>query len=421
MLALSNVLVRILGLVYKVWLAKEISPVALGIYQLAMSVYSVFITPVASGLPSATSRLSAKYLSQHKEDLVLSSAMRLALFPLTASLIILLLGRNMIAGIFLHDKTMGTVILALIPAVTVGALASLPSAYLHAKGRSAVPAVLEIIEQLFKVLTAFLLLKAFTQLTVPEEAAVPVVAVSLGGVLSFIMTVLFVKKISFKKGGFERELLENALPHTLARLGTSVLHLCTTTVLPLCLIHFGLSKEAALSEYGILTSMAYPVVFAPMTVISAISVITLPEIAKSLESYKAVLQKFRLSFIISLAITLLFSLFILLFAPYLAEKLFRQALAGRFMVMLIPSIIFLGLSNVSRTLLNGLGKQKTLMVTSIVDGMFGLILTFFLARSFGIYGFILGNCIQDLLAFLLNFTLCLRELRTLQLLKVVVK
>lgn len=37
-------------------------------------------------------------------------------------------------------------------------------------------------------------------------------------------------------------------------------------------------------------------------------------------------------------------------------------------LMLIPSVIFLGLSQVSKTVLNGLGKQKTLMITSIIDG-----------------------------------------------------
>lgn len=76
------------------------------------------------------------------------------------------------------------------------------------------------------------------------------------------------------------------------------------------------------------------------------------------------------------------------------------------MVMLIPSIIFLGLSQVARTVLNGLGKQKTLMITSIIDGSIGFILTVVLASKFGIYGFILGNCIQDLLAFITNFILC---------------
>mgnify|MGYP007043841051 FL=1 len=39
MLTASNAIVRISGMLYKVWLAKNISPAALGIYQLSLSVY----------------------------------------------------------------------------------------------------------------------------------------------------------------------------------------------------------------------------------------------------------------------------------------------------------------------------------------------------------------------------------------------
>ncbi len=410
-LALSNIIVRIIGMIYKVWLAKEISPVALGLHQLSMSVYSVFITPVASGLPNATSRLCAKYLKDNQEENVLASAVKIAFFPLVISLILMLLFPNLLARLFLHEDNAKIVILALIPAVTLGGLASLPQGLLHAKGKSYLSGIYEIIEQLFKILLAIILVRLFKNTSVEVQASLPNIAISLGGVLSFIMLFLTVKGVNLKKGGYSRELLENALPPTFARLGTSLLHLGTTTILPLCLISYGLTKESALSQYGILTSMAYPVVFAPMTVIGALCVVTLPEIAKNLNNKKIIIHKAKSSFLISLLITVLFSLLVLLFAPYLAKTFFKQEIAGRFMVMLIPSIIFLGLSQVARTVLNGLGKQKTLMVTSIVDGCFGFLLTFFLVTRFGIYGFILGNCIQDFLAFIINFILCFRAIK----------
>lgn len=410
-LSLSNIIVRVIGMLYKVWLAKEISPVALGLHQLSMSVYSVFITPVASGLPNATSRLCAKYLNDSKEKSVLASAIKIAFVPLIISTVIMLFGKDLIAGVFLHDKSAGGVILALIPAVTLGGLASLPQGLLHAKGKSALPAVFEIIEQLLKIACAFVLVKLFKNTSQQTQAALPAIAISFGGIVSFILLFLSVKGVNLKQGGFTKELLENALPPTFARLGTSLLHLGTTTILPIGLMAYGLTKETALSQYGILTSMAYPIVFAPMTVIGALCVVTLPEIAKNLNNKKVIIHKFRTSFLIALIITVLFSVLVLLFAPYLAKTFFKQTMAGRFMVMLIPSIIFLGLSQVSRTLLNGLGKQKTLMVTSVVDGCFGLGLTYFLVWRFGIYGFILGNCIQDFLAFVINFSLCIREIK----------
>ena len=410
-LALSNIIVRIIGMLYKVWLAKEISPVALGLHQLSMSVYSVFITPVASGLPNATSRLCAKYSKNNQEENVLAGAVKIAFFPLLISLIILLLFPNLLSRLFLHQDNAKWVILALIPAVTLGGFASLPQGFLHAKGKSYLCGIYEIIEQLFKILLAIILVRLFKNGSVEAQAAIPNIAMSVGGVLSFIMLFLTVKGVNLKKGGYSKEIFENALPPTFAHLGTSLLHLGTTTILPLCLMAYGLTKEGALSQYGILTSMAYPVVFAPMTVIGALCVVTVPEIAKSLNNKKVIIHKARSSFFIALIITLLFSLLVLLFAPYLAKTFFKQEIAGKFMVMLIPSIIFLGLSLVARTVLNGLGKQKTLMVTSIVDGCFGFLLTLFLVTKFGIYGFILGNCIQDFLAFTINFFLCFNAIK----------
>ena len=375
MLSLSNILVRLMGMVYKVWLAKEISPVALGIYQLAMSVYSVFITPVASGLPNATSRLSAKYLKDKKER---------------------------------------SVILALIPAVTLGAVAALPCGVLHAKGKSYLSAIFEIIEQLGKIAFALLLLGFFKNTGDETQAILPILAVSFGGIISFIMHFVAVKGVDLKQNGFKKELLENAVPPTIARLGTSLLHLGTTTILPIGLMAYGLTKEAALSQYGILTSMAYPVVFVPMTVIGALCVVILPEIAKNLNNKKIIKRKASLAFFIAFSVTAIFSVILFLFAPWFSIRFFKQPLAGRFMVMLIPSVIFLGLSQVSRTVLNGLGKQKTLMLTSVVDGGVGLILTYILVWRFGIYGFVIGNCVQDFLAFLMNFTICLYQIKNIR-------
>ncbi len=400
MMTFSNAAVRVLGMLYKVWLAGMISPPALGIYQLSMSLYTVFITPVASGLPNATARLCAKYSDEKKEKDVLASAVKLALVPLMLSGIIMILLKDVLAGMFLHEQSAYGAVLALVPAVTVGALAALPAGYFHACGKSGYPAFFEIIEQLAKIAFAFAVIKLFSRGTL-GDAALPALAVSFGGVLSFFMLFLCVGKLDMKKGGFTRELLQNAVPPTLARLATSLLHLATTTVLPLKLMSFGLSREAALSEYGILTSMAYPVVFIPVTVTSALCVVYMPQVAKNLQNPQIIKKKFFSSFLFALAVSAGFAILLLLFAPFAATKIFSQPLAGRYMVMLIPSVLFTGINQVCASTLSGMGRQKTLMAISIIDGCIGLLLTVLLAGTFGIYGFIIGNGIQDALAFLM--------------------
>ena len=55
----SNIIVRFIGLAYKVWLSRSISSESLGLYQLGMSVYMLFVTFASSGLPNVVSRYSA--------------------------------------------------------------------------------------------------------------------------------------------------------------------------------------------------------------------------------------------------------------------------------------------------------------------------------------------------------------------------
>lgn len=64
LLVASNIFVRILGLGYKVWLSRTLTAESLGIYQLSMTVYMLFITPIASGLPNVISRLSASCMAR---------------------------------------------------------------------------------------------------------------------------------------------------------------------------------------------------------------------------------------------------------------------------------------------------------------------------------------------------------------------
>lgn len=60
-----------------------------------------------------------------------------------------------------------------------------------------------------------------------------------------------------------RELAVLNLPLTLNRILLNILHSIESALLPGCLVTYGLSRKAALSQYGILTGMALPMIFFP--------------------------------------------------------------------------------------------------------------------------------------------------------------
>lgn len=398
--SVGNVFVRFLGMAYKLWLAKMLSPLSLGLFQLSMSLYSVFIAPIASGLPSAVSRLSAREEKSGRDKQVLYSAISLTRIVALALGIILLVFCKPLAKLFLHSKSAYPICLALIPAIVLGGSATVREGYLHAKGKSFLNAIFTMCEQAVKVAAGIIIITVFARGDEVFDATLAVFAISAGALFSFVCLFFATKKGKSGKN-FKKELFLNAYPPTASRLATSLLHLGTTTILPICLMSFGLSRDAALAEYGILTAMAYPVVYIPITITGAMSVVLLPEVARTQENKK--IKKKVLNYALcAMAVSFVFCLLLLLFAPFIAREFYKMPAAAEYMLALLPSVLCLGPAQMFSSALTGMGKVKNVLYLSVADGATGFLLTFILASKFGIFGFIAANCLQDILALLLN-------------------
>ena len=124
-----------------------------------------------------------------------------------------------------------------------------------------------------------------------------------------------------------RELAVLNLPLTLNRILLNVLHSIESALLPGCLVTFGLSRKAALSQYGILTGMALPMIFFPSAITHAVSVMLLPGVAKQQadgtpEQISDTIR-YTISFCVLLGTSAVFAFFF--FGPWL----------GRFLLSLI--------------------------------------------------------------------------------------
>lgn len=396
-MTVSNTFIRILAVVYKLVQAKLMSAQELGRYQLVMSIYLCLISLSASGIPNATSRLCAiKKDSAGKKD-VLASARKIAGYVSVFCAFLLIFLCVPISSIFIHDKTQFLLCILLVPAVCLGGYSACTYGYLHAMGKSTVTAVINGIEQIIKVIIGICLMVA---LRGSATAKTPLIALSLSSAIVFI-----VLEKMFPGGRSNKEsigeITKMSLPQTASRISTSVLHLATVSALPVALMKSGLDSTTAMERYGILTSMAYPVVYLPNTITGAMGVLLLPEVARITEN-RAKRKKTCLFAFMALLIGTAFSVLLLLFAPFGAEKFFNNADAGRYMICLIPSVISLGTAQMFSCALTGMGKTKITFALSVADGLLGLALTVLLAGKYGIYGFIFANCVQDVMALILN-------------------
>lgn len=399
-LAASNIFVRILGLLYRIWLSRAISNSALGIYQLGMSLYGLLVTLSASGLPNSLSRISAERLSR-KDNYGAKEAARTAVnFAFYISIfcvLFMLAGNRLLAGLMLHDYNAWPIILALIPAVVFGGLGAVPVGLLHAQNRSYISAIAEIIEQIAKVLFVVL---AFHMVTLSEQGGTmaALLGVGAGSLFSFAIVRLSIGKLPRKSGKqMQSKIFAAAMPLTVSRVLGAGLQLLTAVLVPGQLMAGGLTHEAALSQYGILTGMSMPLMLLPATITSAICVVMLPNVSKLRAAGQINRLKVRVkqSMLLVFGVSMAASLLLFLFAPFLAEKLFNNESAALYMRLLTPFTALSGVYGVAATAINAMGYEMKTFQLGLIGGSILLVFTFFLcATTLGIIGYIAALTLQ---------------------------
>lgn len=121
-----SVLTRIVGFLFRIYLSRTVGAEALGLYQVAFSVFMVLLTVVSSGLPFVISRLTARYRvdgNKQSQGKVLSSALIIGLIVSLLLCGVILLLRNVFKGLF-SDPACIMILIALLPALVFSAVYS---------------------------------------------------------------------------------------------------------------------------------------------------------------------------------------------------------------------------------------------------------------------------------------------------------
>lgn len=265
LLVASNIFVRILGLGYKVWLSRTLTAESLGIYQLSMTVYMLFITPIASGLPNVISRLSASCMARGENGAargVLRRGLKIAGCVALLSGAVMFCCAPMLSSLILKNSTAWIIVLALIPGVVLGGVGAVPCGYLHAAGHSGTNALSEALEQSVKILSVVLLFHVLqpqgVRLNDVSAAALAAAGISVGGIFSYVF-------IRWRTGSLRgavspvgsKRICLSAAPLTANRLTGSLAGMITASLVPHCLLNTGMSSAEALAAYGVLTAWRF--------------------------------------------------------------------------------------------------------------------------------------------------------------------
>ena len=123
-ITIFSVVTRAMGFVFRIYLSRALGPEALGLYQVALSVFSVLLTVVASGMPVVISKLTAKYYAKkykNSEGSLVTAALLISVVTSLVLILLVLAFKSVFSAIFADDRCY-TILLVLLPAILCSAI-----------------------------------------------------------------------------------------------------------------------------------------------------------------------------------------------------------------------------------------------------------------------------------------------------------
>lgn len=204
-------------------------------------------------------------------------------------------------------------------------------------------------------------------------------------------------------------MIKYCYPLLFSRLIISLLLTFEAVLIPILLRSYGLNYNNSLTMYGILTGMALPFILFPNAFSSSYNLLMLSEIAsaKADNNTNKISKSITISFTFAAKLGIISSCIFLVFGKDLGYQIFNNTSAGYLISSLSIISIFMYISSIMSSVLNGLGFTKNTFYNSITSMILRLILTFHLIPILGIGGYIISLFFSDGL-------LCIMNIRTIK-------
>lgn len=418
---------KFLSFIYRIILTRIIGAEGLGIYQICLTVFAVFLTVASSGIPVTVSRLMAKSNAvgdtRAKNAAVTAGVVSVLAITVPIALI-LFLGRGAFTFLF-SDPRCRDIFIILLPGLVMTSVYGVIRGSFWGNKQFLAYSVIELVEDAIMVAVGIALVFGTSDPVLGARYATIAVVVSY--TFSFAASMIWY----FKSGGRFvnpkpqlKPLLSSATPITAMRTSTSILNSAVAILLPTILMkQCNLSNSEAISLYGVCVGMAIPMLFTPNSFIGSIAVVAAPELSENYYKNDARKVKYDVEKTMKAAIfvaTLLIPVFFAV-GGTISEFLYANELCGK--ILRISSIITLPMciTMMSNTLLNSMNCEKRTLAYFAVSAVVMLLCVVFLTKYLNVYSYVLGLGLSYLICATLNLRLLKKKCPDVKFLKYILQ
>ncbi len=427
-LTLASLLVKIVGVFYKIPLSHILGDEGMGFFNTAYTVYTFFFLLSTAGVPKAITILITKEKDRKDEDSLLHSA-TVFFFAIGLALSVTLALLSAPIAAFIGNRKAVYSMLAIAPSIVFITVASVYRGYLNGKMRFGSVAISQCIEAAVKLGAGLLLARIAVSQELPLEiiSAYTVLGISLSSVLTCVQ--LYIElKIAKKNDNTEqnkrlslhhiKDICRISLPITASSGVMSLVNVIDLALVMRGLASVGYSEQISGILYGNYTTLAVPMFNFALSVVSAICTSALPLINSlySVNDLSKAREKTRdaalLSAFVSAPATAVFSLY----SAECLSLLFDDgsvALGACLLSALAPSILLISILTVINTALEGTGSVYAPLI-SMSFGCAAKIFSSYLLvgiPELAIYGAPIGTAMSYITSLLISFILMKKTTR----------
>lgn len=414
---------KALSFFYRIVLSRIIGAEGLGIYQICLSVFAVFLTAASSGIPVTVSRLMAKSSAsgdnQSAHAAVTAGVLATLIFTVPMA-VILFFGRNAFSFLF-SDERCKDIFLLLLPGLILTSVYAVMRGSFWGRKQFLPYSIIELLEDALMVITGCILIFGVSDPVLGAQRAT--VAVLISYIFSFIVSLFWY----FHKGGrFAnpkkqlKPLFSASLPITAMRTSASVLNSAVAVLLPVLLMNaFSLSNSEAISLYGVAVGMSLPILFIPSSLIGSISVVVAPELSENYYKNNTALVRHDVEKSVKACIFIATVLIPFLFVcgKDIGIFLFSNELSGEIVhncsFILLPMCV----SMITTTVLNSMNCEKKTLLNFFAGAVFMLLSIFALTKYVGVYSYMIGLAGSYIISSALNLRLLKKKCESIKVLK----
>ena len=402
----ADVLLRLAGMGLRIYLANALGGEGMGLYQLVLAVYALFVTLATAGVSVAATRLMAEELSRGRAEArgmlarLLAAGLGLGAFAMAAQFGL----AGLAAAWWLGDARAAGALRAAAFGMPWMAVSAVLRGFFIARRRVEPNVLSQLAEQTVRIGVVYVVLEQgiLRGWDNGRKCTAVLAATALSEAVSACTMLLFYHREARRCFAGEkarrprdpaRRLWDILWPVEGGRCLASALHTAENMLVPacltVCLLDAG-GRSAAVAQYGSLKGMALPLLTFPFGLLGSLSVLLMPEITQAhIRGERARLgclldRMLRLTGCFSALAGALFWVW----GEPLALLLYHSQEAGFYLRVLGPAMPLMYLESMVDGAMKGMGEQKAVFRYSLWDAVLRIAGVLLLLPRWGMKGFL---------------------------------